>query len=186
MPTAYSAKAQPYLDAIAEGVFQSQKVRDWLIAGTPVESTYSGARILIDEQRNVRWSTKPTKQPFWANYWCGRESNCTCRPINTKRAESDAIFFLENQATSRILAIHIEFKLVSELFAPGQPEAYPMRAACFAKTHESRPTLNAHHDWTTVLFCGPEKLTDPRLASFQRVITHGQAAQMLAGYPRLA
>jgi hypothetical protein len=117
------------------------------------------------------------------NHEAGLSGSLFQRPA--KRAESDAIFFLENQA-NRVLAIHIEFKRVNELFAPGQAEAYPMRAACFAKTHESRPTLNAHHDWATVLFCGPEKLADPRLASFQRVITHGQAAAMLAGYPPIA
>jgi hypothetical protein len=55
---AYSGKAQPYLDAIAEGVFTSQDVRDWLIAGTPMERNYTGAGVLIDEQRAVRCRTK--------------------------------------------------------------------------------------------------------------------------------
>ena len=32
---AYSSEAQPYLDAIAGGIFASEKVRDWLIKGTP-------------------------------------------------------------------------------------------------------------------------------------------------------
>lgn len=49
----YSSKAQPYLDAIAEGVFGSPDVRDWLIKGTPAETEYSGASVLIDEQRAV-------------------------------------------------------------------------------------------------------------------------------------
>jgi len=75
----YSEKAQPYLDAIAESVFTSQDVRDWLIKGTPVESNYARSGVLFDEQCAVRWPTKRTKQPFWANYWCGRDSRCTCR-----------------------------------------------------------------------------------------------------------
>lgn len=54
--TSYSAKVQPYLDVIAESVFRSQDVRNWLIAGTPAEATYKDARILIDEQRAVRWA----------------------------------------------------------------------------------------------------------------------------------
>jgi hypothetical protein len=65
---AYSGKAQPYLDAIAGGVFTSQDVRDWLIAGTPVGADYAGSSALIDEQRAVRWRIKATKQPCWANY----------------------------------------------------------------------------------------------------------------------
>ncbi len=179
---AYSAKAQPYLDAIAEGVFTSQDVRDWVIRGTPAEVNYTGSSILIDEQRAVRWRSKPTKQPFWANYYCGRDSRCTCRTNGSKALETDAIFFLRN-SSSRILAVHVEFKRPNEPLLFGQPEAYPLRAACFANTHHARRTLNAHDDWTTVIFCGTDLLSDQRLSCFQRVITHVEAAMMISGYP---
>ena len=53
---------RPYLDAIAESVFTSQSVRDWLIRGTRAEASYTGSGVLIGEQRAVRWATKPTKQ----------------------------------------------------------------------------------------------------------------------------
>ena len=182
---AYSGKAQPYLNAIAESVFTSQDVRDWLIRGTPVAATYAGSIALIDEQRTTRWRTKPTRQPFWANYWCGRDSRCTCRIAGSKGLESDAIFFFRN-SSNRIPAAHIEFKHPNEKFGFGQPEAYPLRAACFVMTHHERPTVNAHHDWTTIIFCGPESLSDHRLSHFQRVITHGEAAKMIATYPRTA
>jgi hypothetical protein len=43
----YSDKAQPFLDAIVESVFTSPDVRDWLIAGTPVEVNYYGAGVLM-------------------------------------------------------------------------------------------------------------------------------------------
>lgn len=162
---AYSGKAQPYLDAIAESVFTSQDVRDWLIAGTPAEANYAKSDVLIDEQRAVRCRVKPTKQPFWANYWCGRDSRCTCRIDGSKGLESDAIFFFRN-SSSRILAVHVEFKHRNEAFGFRQPEAYPLRAACFAKTHHERSTLNAHHDWTTAIFCGAEALSDQRLSHF--------------------
>jgi hypothetical protein len=183
MPT-YSGKAQPYLDAIAGGVFASQDVRDWLVAGTPIETSYSGSNVLNDEQRAVRWQTKGTRQPFWANYWCGRDSRCTCRIEGSKGLESDAIFFFRN-GSNRVLAIHVEFKHPNEPFGFGQAEAYPLRAACFVKTHNERSTLNAHHDWTTVIFCGAESLSDRRLSHFQRVITHAEAARMIEGYPSL-
>jgi hypothetical protein len=179
---AYSGKAQPYLDAIAKNVFTSQRVRDWLIKHTPVEGEYAGSEVLLDEQRAVRWQTKPTKQPFWANYWCGRDSRCTCRIEGSRGLESDAIFFFRN-ALNRVLAVHVEFKHKKEAFGFGQPEAYPLRAACFAKTYHHRPTVNAHHDWTTVLFCGSDSLSDPRLSHFHRVITHEEAALMIGDYP---
>lgn len=175
---AYSGKAQPYLDAIAESVFKSTDVRDWLITGTPAEASYVGSEVLIDEQRAVRWRTKPTKQPFWANYWCGLDSRCTCRIEGSRGLESDAIFFFRNHL-NRVLAVHIEFKHPGESFGFGQPEAYPLRAACFTKTFQTRPTLNSHHDWTTVLFCGSESLSDERLSHFQRVITHRETCKLV-------
>ena len=91
---------------------------------------------------------------------------------------SDAIFFFRN-SSRRVLAVHVEFKHVNEAFSFGQPEAYPLRAACFAKTYHERPTLNAHDDWTTIIFCGAELLSDKRLSCFQRIITHREAAQVI-------
>ena len=179
---AYSEKAQPYLDAIANGVFHDPRVRDWIIAGTPHEAAYLGADVLIEAQRSVRWHAKLTKQPFWANYWRGRDSRCTCRIEGSRGLESDAIFFFRNTA-NRVLAVHLEFKHVGESFGYGQPEAYPLRAACFARTHADRKTLNAHHDWTTVLFCGEDALLDPRLEHSERVIAHTEASSRLARYP---
>jgi hypothetical protein len=178
----YSAKAQPYLDAIAESVFTSQDVRNWLIRGTLVEERYIRSDVLIDEQRAVRWAKRSTKQPFWANYFCGRDSSCTCRIEGSKALESDAIFFFRNSST-RTLAVHVEFKHPREAFKFGQPEGYPLRAACFVKTQHERPTLNEHHDWTSVIFCGAESLLDRRLSHFERVITHEEAARMIATYP---
>jgi hypothetical protein len=179
---AYAEKAQPYLDAIADAVFNSQGVRDWLIKGTSAESTYAGSRVLIDEQRAVRWRQKATKQPYWANYFCGRDSRCTCRIAGGKGLESDAIFFFRN-SSKQILAVHVEFKHPNERFTFGQPEAYPLRAACFVKTWRERPTLNAHDDWTTVIFCDVKSVSDYTRTYFQRVITHDETGQMIATYP---
>lgn len=180
----YSEKAQPYLDAIADGVFRSQRVRDWIISGTPAAAAYERAGVLIDEQRAVRWRAKQTKQPFWANYFCGRDSRCTCRIEGSKSLESDAIFFFRN-SSNRILAVHIEFKHPAERFGIGQPEGYPLRAACFARTYHDRATINPHHDWMTAIFCGPGSLSDSRISHFQRVITHAEASRMIPKYPAL-
>lgn len=181
---AYSGKAQPYLDAIAAGIFSSVVVRNWLIKGTTAELNYSSPDVLIEEQRAKRWAKCPTKQPFWANYWCGRDSRCECRIKDSRGLESDAIFFFRN-AIDRILAVHVEFKHSGEAFQYGQPESYPLRAKCFTQTWADRPSLNEHHDWTTVIFCGEDSLSDKRLTGFQRVITHAEARQMIEGYPRV-
>jgi hypothetical protein len=179
---AYSGKAQPFLDAIAVNVFSAQDVRDWLIRGTPVETQYTGSSVLTEEQRAVRWRSRQTVQPFWANYHCGRDSRCTCRIAGSKGLESDAIFFFRN-ASRRVLAVHVEFKHPKEAFRFGQPEAYPLRAACFTKTYAQRRTVNPHHDWATVIFCGAEAASDPRLSNFQRVITHNEVAGVIKAYP---
>ena len=163
--------------------FYVTRCQDWLIKGTPAAADYIGAGALIDEQRGVRWRKQRTKQPFWANYWCGRDSGCTCRIEGSKGLESDAIFFFRN-GSNRVLAVHLEFKHPKEAFQFGQPEAYPLRAACFARTHQERPTLNAHDDWTTVIFCGEDTLIDKRLSYFQRVIIHEEAARMIKTYPK--
>ncbi|WP_207182060.1 hypothetical protein [Methylobacterium indicum] len=44
--------------------------------------------------------------------------------------------------------------------------------------------MNPHQDWATVLSCEAETLSDPRVTSFQRIITHAQAAAMIEGYAR--
>jgi hypothetical protein len=42
-PTAGFCKAQPCLGAIADSVLRLQDVRNWLIGGSPAESTHPGA-----------------------------------------------------------------------------------------------------------------------------------------------
>lgn len=155
---------------------------DWLIRGTPAQADYRGAEPLTEEQRAVRWVRRPSKQPFWANYFCGRETACSCRIDDSRALESDAISFFRNTA-GRVLAVHVEFKHPHEPFGVGQAEAYPLRAACFARTHASRPSVNTHDDWATAIFCDAAALADPRIAYFQRVIVHTEAARMIPGYP---
>jgi len=177
-----SAKAQPYLDAIAYSFFSSGDFRTWLLSGTRHENAYKHAVPLEAEQREVRWKYKPTKQPFWANYYCGRGLACVCQIEGSQSLESDAIFFLRNSEEST-LAIHIEFKHPKETLLFGQPEAYPLRAACFARTHDQRKTLNSHNDWTTTLFCGEETLSDPRLNNFEKVVLFDEASRRITRWP---
>ncbi|MEH6718874.1 MAG: hypothetical protein V7704_08350 [Aurantimonas endophytica] len=175
----YSEKAQPFLDAIGAAVLSSVEVRDWILSGIPTASAYIGSTTAADEQRKKRGITK---QPFWANYWCGQDSRCTCRIAGSRSLESDAIFFLRNTA-GRTLALHVEFKHPREAFGYGQPEGYPLRAACFTRTWAARKSLLPHDDWATTIFCGLEAASDPRINAFQRIITHAEARIRIPGYP---
>lgn len=158
-------------------------VRNWVLKGTAAETSYIDSDVLNEEQQAVRWHKKPTKQPFWANYFCGKDSTCTCRIEGSKSLESDAIFFFRNRF-GKILAVHVEFKHRGEPFRLGQPEGYPLRAACFAETYRERSTVNPHDDWTTVILCDRETLSDRRIKNFQRVISHDEARQMILRFPR--
>jgi len=139
------------------------------------------SEVLFEEQRALRWKRGKTVQPFWTNYHCGFDSRCTCRIQGSRSLESDAIFFFRHPALAKVLVVHVEFKHEKEPFLPGQPEGYPLRAACFPRTCSQRATVNQHDDWMTVLFCGSDALADKRLSSFNRVITHAEAGGRIAG-----
>jgi hypothetical protein len=66
----------------------------------------------------------------------------------------------------------------------GSPRLIRYELLVFTKTYHARPTINPHHDWVTVIFCGENSLSDERISNFQRVITHNEAAAMISGYPR--
>lgn len=175
----YSHKAAPYLDAFALAMFASPELRDWLLQGTEFEASYAGAECLNDMQHALRPNTK---QPFYVNYWCGRDSRCTCRPPGSKGLETDLMIFLRN-GQGRKLGIHIEFKHPKETLSFGQAEAYPMRASCWA-TGSYRPrSVMAHDDWMTAILCGDDELGSSALEPFQRQMGHRAAARLIPGWP---
>ena len=179
---AYSWKAQPFLNAFANAMFKDSDFLPYVLDGTRHFSDYATGSVLHDEQRAVRWKRKPTKQPFWANYHCGKDTLCICRIDGSKGLESDAIFFVRSEV-NRVLAIHLEFKRPSEPFEFGQAECYPLRAACFAATHAERKAVNAHDDWMTVLLCGNADRGKPGTSHFDRVLSHDDMRDHLPDYP---
>ena len=181
MTNADSSRAQPFLDAAAEVVFSSQTVRDWLVARTRHAQAYTGAKSLHREQERLR---PGTKQPFYCNYWCGKDSGCTCRIEGSRSLETDAMFFLE-AGSGRRLGMHVEFKHAGEPLLPGQAEGYSLRAECWATRRIYDPrTVLPHDDWLTVIFCGDVETQEPAVAPFDRRIGHGEAGRIVPGYPR--
>ncbi|MEZ5755763.1 MAG: hypothetical protein R3D90_13710 [Paracoccaceae bacterium] len=175
----YSAKAQPFLDAIAAGVFSQQEVRDWLVQGTPKTADFTGSRSLHKEQERLR---PETKQPFWANLWCGKDVACTCRIPGSRSLETDALFILESP-TQRRLALHVEFKHPRESLQPGQAEGYPLRAACWADKARCPRRVLPHDEWLTVIFCDATDLSLPSMKAFDRRIAHQDARTVIPSYP---
>ena len=175
----YSDRAQPYLDAIAQAAFASTAVRNLLLAGTPHVTDYANARCLDAEQFALRPNTK---QPFYCNYWCGKDSRCTCRPEGSKGLESDLMLFMEN-AKDRRLGLHLEFKAPGERLSFGQAEAYRMRAACWASGRYRPRSVMLHDDWLCVIVCRRVEHPDGELSHFERVIDHAEAATIFPGWP---
>lgn len=177
--SSYSDKAQPFLDAIAAAIFAGQGVRDWLVAGTRAEAGYTGASSLHDLQYSLRPSTK---QPFYVNYWCGRDSRCSCRPPESTGLETDLMAFLRS-ANRRVLALHLEFKHPRERLGHGQALAYRLRAACWCSGDYRPRTVMRHDDWLTAIVCDPGFHPSTELDHFDKVISHREAPRLFEGYP---
>ena len=163
-------------------MFSRQTVRDWLVTQTRHAEAYTGTHSLHGEQECLRPNTK---QPFYCNCWCGKDSRCTCRIKGSKSLETDAMFFLEAGSGGR-LGVHVEFKHAGEPLLFGQAEGYPLRATCWA-SHGQRPrTVLPHRDWLTVIFCGDAETQERETAPFDRRIGHGEARKMIPGYPAVS
>lgn len=177
--SAYSMRAQPYLDALAAAVFSSDAARDWLVAGTCWDAAYRGAQSLHAEQAARR---KPMRQPFYCNYWCGLDSRCACRIEGAKGLETDMMVFLQ-APTGRRLGISIEMKAPGDRLRPGQAACYRLRAACWCQGTTGYSAIVPHDDWMTAIICPDADLGGTDIAHFDRAIGHGEAVQRVAGWP---
>jgi hypothetical protein len=176
--TPYSDAELRYARPVAEAILADKYFRGWLLAGTPHQETYSNAEPLGDIQAALR--SKGMKNPYWFNYWCGKDSRCTCR-IGTG-IETDVLVVLDSFKERR-LAIHIEIKRPGDTLGSGQAESYPRRAACWADPATKPGTVPAHEDFVTILICGKDLESDTRVSAFDKVIFHDAIAERLTIYP---
>lgn len=177
--SAYSARAQPYLDAVAAAAFGQQGVRDGLVSGTALADRYRGSASLHAQQAARR---KPMRQPFYSTYWCGRDRACTCRVEGARGLETDMMLFVQAQ-DGRRLGISVEMKASGDRLRPGQAACYALRAACWCEGRTGYSAIVPHDDWMTVILCPDADLGDGDVALFDRAIGHGAAAQRIAGWP---
>ena len=181
MSIAYSHKANALADRIAMGAFCYQAVRDRLLRDTRHQSAYEGARSLHEEQAGLRRAGM--KQPFYVNYFCGRDAACDCRAGADKSLETDLMLFLEGKGGRR-LALSIEIKTEGDRLRTGQGAAYPLRAACWQSGRTGYDAIVPHDDWLTVLFCPKADLDHPEARHFDSRIPLEEAAQWVPAWPR--
>ena|SRR5882672_10706136 len=174
----YSESELRYARPVAQAILESSPFRQWLLAGTQYEKGARQARPVGEIQRGLRSPTM--KNPYWFNYWCGKDSKCACR-IGTG-IETDILLILDC-ANDRRLGLHIEIKRPGEQLGRGQAESYPRRAACWANPNTRPKTVLPHQDFLTMLICGRELEADGRLQFFDKVIFHDDVAQKIRVYP---
>ena len=174
----YSALELPYARPVAHAILESDAFRDWFLAGTKHEASLVNARPVGATQGGLR--SKTMTNPWWFNYWCGRDSKCDCR-IGSG-IETDILLMLDC-INGRRLALHIEIKSPGDGLRDGQAESYPRRAACWAQQLTRPRTVLPHHDFLTVLVCGRDIASDPRLSYFDKVVFHDEVAQIIQVYP---
>ena len=122
------------------------------------------------------------KNPWWFNYWCGKDAKCACR-IGTG-IETDLLFVLEHEQAGRY-AFHLEIKRPGDQLGIGQAESYPRRAACWANSATRPRTVPPHEGFLTILICGRELAVDSRLQFFDKVIFHDLIVEKIAPYPEI-
>ncbi len=175
----YSALELPYARPVAKAILESGDFRHWVIAGTKHENAYMEARPIGVAQASLR--SPKMKNPYWFNYWCGKDSRCACR-IETG-IETDILLILEC-ATGRRLGLHIEMKRPGEKLGDGQAESYPRRAACWSNPHTRPKTVPPHQDFLTMLVCGRELASDRRVGYFDKVVFHDDVCRANPGLSR--
>lgn len=178
---AYSEQELRYARPVALAIQESSAFRQWFLAGTRHGNSILEAYPVAEGiQRSLR--SRTLKNPYWFNYWCGKDSKCACR-VGTG-IETDILFILDCGDGGR-LGLHIEIKPPNEQLGNGQAESYPRRAQCWANANTRPRTVSAHQDFLTILICGRELGSDQRIQFFDKVVFHDDVAQRINVYPEL-
>lgn len=178
---AYSESELRYARPVAKAILENSAFRCWLLTGTKYENAASDVHpVEEDIQRRLRSPTM--KNPYWFNYWCGKDSKCSCR-IGTG-IETD-ILLIFDCANHRRLGLHIEIKRPGDRLGDGQAESYSRRAKCWADPDTKPRTVPLHQDFLTMLVCGRELVSDKRLQFFDKVVFHDEVAKRIQVYPEM-
>jgi len=179
LAAAYSDLELKYARPIAVALAADRGFREWKLEGTPYADLAAVAHHDADLQRRLRARPKMTN-PYWFNYWCGKDRFCACR-VGTA-VETDILMIFEVPAAQKF-AVHVEVKRPNERLGLGQAETYPRRAACWANQTTRPKRIPEHSGFVTVLACGRNLADDPQLTHFNRVAFHDEIAERISGYP---
>ena len=175
----YSELELKYAQPIANAILTDIPFREWLLSGTFFDSMSALSTPVGEEQAKLR--SKNLKNPYWFNYWCGKDSKCQCR-AKEGGIETDVLIVLQCPDGTNI-ALHIEVKCPGDKLRNGQAESYPRRAACWANPATRPSTVYPYQKFLTILVCGRELHSDPRLVHFDRVLFHDEVEKFLPVYP---
>ena len=176
----YSELELRYARPIAQALLSSASFRQWLFTGTDYADVAADAQPLGDEQAGLR--SRGLKNPYWFNYWCGKDSRCECRVGSGIETDILVVF---RHANDRRLAVHVEVKRPGDKLGDGQAASYPRRAACWANPATRPKTVPRHDDFVTVLVCGRDLAVNEQLRYFDRVAFHDEVGGRVPAYPEL-
>jgi hypothetical protein len=176
----YSELELQYARPLATGLIEDPSFRAWLLAGTHYGQLAAEARHDADLQRRTRARPAMTN-PYWFNYWCGKDRDCDCR-IGTA-IETDILLIFE-AADGERFAVHVEVKRPNEQLGVGQAITYPRRAACWANSATRPSRVPDHSGFVTVLACGSNLAGNPEIGHFDKTVFHDAIAEHLHGYPK--
>lgn len=153
--------------------------RSWMLAGTPyagvaMDATHDGAL-----QKRMRGHPGMTN-PYWFNYWCGKDRACTCR-LGTA-IETDILLVFADDA-DQSFGVHIEIKRPGDTLGDGQAATYPRRAACWAAAQSRPKRIPEHSGYVTILAGGRNLEGAADIGYFDRVVFHDEIAKHLNEYP---
>lgn len=175
----YSELELKYARPIANAILQDRSFRMWIFKGTAFQELAADAIPVGDAQGKLR--SPNLKNPYWFNYWCGRDSKCMCR-AKEGGIETDILLVLKC-VDGDCLALHVEIKRPGDCLGRGQAESYPRRGACWANP-ETRPrTVYPHKFFMTLLVCGRELQESRDINHFDRVIFHDEVMDFISPYP---
>jgi hypothetical protein len=177
---AYSDAELRYARPLANALLEDEVFRNWVLFGTRLGNSVTSVTPIGAVQGKLR--SPNLKNPFWFNYWCGKDSRCECR-IGTG-IETD-ILLIFDCVNGRRLGLHIETKRHGDHLHEGQAESYPRRAACWADEARRPKMVPPHDDYLTMIACGRELASDLRLKHFDKVLYHDDVALKLSPYPEI-
>lgn len=170
----YSDAELRYARPLARALIADPAFRAWF-AMDPVLSNATHDPALQSKLRSAGM-----KNPYWFNYWCGKDANCACR-IGSG-IETDILLVFKRR-DSGCTALHVEVKRAGDRLGNGQAESYPRRAACW-KDPSTRPRTVPTHDRTRLILV--HGFTLPPVTarqSFDALWNHDEIAQHVPGYP---